>query len=118
MTRQTFHIGTLLIIATAAAIATVPNRDARTQPRDEGRRHPATYCRTCERTPAGRIKRNTAARNQFRLEEPSPATGSTSGPCPGYVVDHIRALKRGGEDTPANMQWQTTAQARAKDRAE
>jgi hypothetical protein len=31
------------------------------------------------------------------------------------VVDHVVALKRGGEDAPANMQWQTIADAKAKD---
>ena len=37
---------------------------------------------------------------------------------PGYVVDHIVPLKRGGADTPANMQWQTEAAAKAKDKWE
>jgi hypothetical protein len=34
------------------------------------------------------------------------------------VVDHIKALKRGGADDPSNMQWQTKAEAKAKDRIE
>lgn len=33
-----------------------------------------------------------------------PATGKSSGACPGYVVDHIKALKRGGADEPSNIQ--------------
>ena len=37
---------------------------------------------------------------------------------PGYVVDHIIALKRGGADSPSNMQWQTKAEAAAKDKWE
>ena len=37
---------------------------------------------------------------------------------PGYVVDHIVPLKRGGADTPANMQWQTIAEGKAKDKIE
>jgi hypothetical protein len=37
---------------------------------------------------------------------------------PGYVVDHIIALKRGGADDPSNMQWQTIAEGKAKDKLE
>jgi 5-methylcytosine-specific restriction endonuclease McrA len=39
--------------------------------------------------------------------------GKTAGACPGYVVDHIVPLKRGGADSPENMQWLTVAEARA-----
>jgi hypothetical protein len=49
---------------------------------------------------------------------PCPSTGKTNGACKGYVVDHIVPLKRGGADSPANMQWQTTAAAKAKDKIE
>jgi hypothetical protein len=37
---------------------------------------------------------------------------------PGYVVDHIIPLKRGGADAPWNMQWQTIAAGKAKDATE
>ena len=37
---------------------------------------------------------------------------------PGYVVDHITPLAKGGKDVPSNMQWQTIAEARAKDKVE
>jgi hypothetical protein len=37
---------------------------------------------------------------------------------PGYVVDHIIPLKRGGCDSSDNMQWQTTKDAKEKDRWE
>jgi hypothetical protein len=33
-------------------------------------------------------------------------------------VDHVVPLKRGGSDSPPNMQWQTAADAKAKDRVE
>jgi hypothetical protein len=35
-----------------------------------------------------------------------------------FVIDYIKALKRGGSDIPANMEWQTIAAARAKDKVE
>jgi hypothetical protein len=34
------------------------------------------------------------------------------------VIDHVRPLACGGRDEPDNMQWQTRAAARAKDRVE
>jgi hypothetical protein len=34
------------------------------------------------------------------------------------VIDHVRALACGGADSPDNMQWQTTAAAKAKDKVE
>jgi hypothetical protein len=49
---------------------------------------------------------------------PVPIQRSAEGACPGYVIDQIRALKHGGTDTPDNMQWQTRAEAKAKDRTE
>jgi hypothetical protein len=54
----------------------------------------------------------------FRLAEPCPANGLTRGTCPGYVIDHVVALVCGGPDEASNMQWQTTAEAKAKDRWE
>jgi hypothetical protein len=96
-----------------AALASTP----RSLPRDEGRPH-ANYCQECPRTRSGRIRRSTAARRAFRRLNPCPATGSTIGPCPGYIIDHVIPLKRGGLDIPDNMQWQTAAEARAKDRRE
>jgi len=44
--------------------------------------------------------------------------GEKWGACPGYVVDHIIALKHGGPDVPSNMQRQTTADTKAKDKIE
>jgi len=75
-------------------------------------------CRTCERDDRGRIARSRAARTQFRSDNPCPATGETKGPCPGYVIDHIKPLACGGTDEPENMQWQTKSAAHAKDKWE
>jgi hypothetical protein len=34
------------------------------------------------------------------------------------VIDRVVPLKRGGPDAPGNMQWQTKAAAKAKDKVE
>jgi hypothetical protein len=47
-----------------------------------------------------------------------PSTGRTKGACPGNVKDHIKALDCGGADAVHNLQWQTTADAKAKDKWE
>ena len=54
----------------------------------------------------------------FKLSHPCPATGLPRGACPGWIVDHVIALACGGPDDPANMQWQTVPEAKAKDRWE
>ena len=66
----------------------------------------------------GRLMRSKAALRSFECENPCPSTGSSEGPCPGYVIDHIQPLKEGGPDLPSNMQWQTVEDAKAKDKVE
>lgn len=66
----------------------------------------------------GRIERSLAAKNEFKRENPCPSTGKGFGSCPGYIIDHVVPLKRGGADAPANMQWQTIEAAKAKDKVE
>ena len=60
----------------------------------------------------------TQARDAFERSHPCPATGRTSGPCRGHVVDHIQPLACGGADAPGNMQWQTKAEGKSKDKWE
>lgn len=62
--------------------------------------------------------RSPATRAAFVKANPCPATGQPRGACPGYVVDHIHPLCAGGLDHPSNMQWQTVADAKIKDREE
>jgi hypothetical protein len=62
--------------------------------------------------------RSASVMREFQLTHPCPATGRTSGACPGYVKDHVQPLACGGPDAPSNMQWQTRADAKAKDRWE
>ena len=55
---------------------------------------------------------------EFQREHPCPSTGKTSGACPGYRKDHIVPLGCRGPDAVSNLQWQTVAAAKAKDRWE
>jgi hypothetical protein len=66
----------------------------------------------------GRIARSQTAKREFERANPCPSTRKRSGACAGYVIDHIIPLSCGGADAPANMQWQTVADAKAKDRWE
>jgi hypothetical protein len=78
----------------------------------------ANKCTSCARNENGRIARSNTAKSEFQREQPCPSTGKTSGACPGYVKDHVKPLACGGKDSPTNMQWQTTAAGKAKDKTE
>lgn len=67
---------------------------------------------SAQRDSRGHIKRSSSARHQFMKESGYPDGR------PGYVIDHVVPLKRGGPDTPSNMQWQTKEDAKAKDKWE
>jgi hypothetical protein len=95
-----------IIALTLAAALLSPAANARS-----GGGH-SSYCTSCARDSHGHIARNPHARQEFMHE-----TGYPRGR-PGYVVDHIVPLKRGGADAPSNMQWQTKEDARAKDKWE
>jgi hypothetical protein len=80
--------------------------------------HRSTYSGKRNHTGSRTPKRSRAARADFQRQHPCPATGKSSGACPGYVVDHVQPLACGGADAPSNMQWQTTAEGKAKDKWE
>jgi len=64
------------------------------------------------RNSRGRIQRSEKAKEDFMRQ-----TGHPRG-WPGHVVDHRVPLACGGADAPSNMQWQTTEEAKAKDKVE
>ncbi len=66
------------------------------------------------------VHRSAAVRRAFQRAHPCPATGRTTGACPGYVVDHIVPLCHTGQagDRTDNMQWQEAHEAQRKDRWE
>ena len=66
----------------------------------------------------GRITCSAETKHACKKSHPCPSTGKPKGACPGYVIDHIQALKHGGRDAPDNMQWQTVQKAKIKDRME
>jgi hypothetical protein len=51
----------------------------------------------------------------FQRAHPCPATGKTTGACPGWIKDHKWPLCAGGPDAVDNLQWQTVEEAKKKD---
>jgi hypothetical protein len=115
----------VLILVAAPVFARSANRSISSHPRitvtrsrSIGAHTHSTKCASCARDNHGKIKRSPTAKRDFQRSNPCPSTGRTAGACPGYVIDHQVALKRGGADEPGNMQWQSRTAARAKDRVE
>jgi hypothetical protein len=86
-----------------------PKKPSASKPRRQSSTKPAVSVARDER---GRIQRSAAARHAFARQ-----TGFPKGR-PGYVIDHIVPLACGGPDAPSNMQWQTVADAKLKDKSE
>lgn len=59
-----------------------------------------------------RIHRSRQAKHDFLVQSGYPHGRK------GYVVDHIVPLACGGADAPSNMQWQTIAEGKTKDKLE
>lgn len=120
----------LLSAALAAALLASPGAFARRSHHSSASHHSSSSHHSARHSHAsraypgvkrdahGRIARDPHAKEAFRKTHPCPATGKTYGPCRGWTVDHTQALKHGGADAPYNMQWQTNAAAKAKDKWE
>ena len=72
---------------------------------------PSAVC-VPKRDSDGRISRSGSVRREFLRR-----TGYPSGR-PGYIIDHIVPLCACGKDAVENLQWQTVAEAREKDKRE
>ncbi len=96
----------------AAARARKSAAPPHTKPAPAHRTPPASPTAPVARDERGRIQRSEAARHAFARQ-----TGYPNGR-PGYVIDHIKPLACGGADAPSNMQWQTAAAAKMKDKVE
>jgi hypothetical protein len=104
-------LGALLAFAPESAFARSYSARSRDEVRTEHSRSYRHY---------GTRKRDPAQRSKFVHRHPCPG-GPDAGSvrrCHGFIVDHIIPLKRGGSDRPSNMQWQTRAEAKAKDKWE
>jgi hypothetical protein len=55
---------------------------------------------------------------EYRAANPCPATGLTTGACPGWAVDHRWPLCAGGKDAVDNLGWMADADKLKKDRFE
>jgi hypothetical protein len=89
---------TLISIACIIALATMPTLSGAT-------------C-TIKAAPNGGVCRSSCVKHQFDVLNGYPNGRK------GYVVDHVCELKKGGLDNVKNMQYQTIADGKAKDRIE
>ena len=101
---------------TRATTRSSPKRTAAVKttaaPKTSTTRKKSAAATTQPRDAKGRFVRSAEAKRAFERQ-----TGYPHGRG-GYVVDHIVPLACGGADAPSNMQWQTVAAAKAKDRVE
>jgi len=62
-------------------------------------------------------QRDPAVRKDFQRTHPCPSNHETSGPCPGWVVDHIVPLCAGGADREHAVAVEARGQGKGQARA-
>jgi len=63
------------------------------------------YCGAPERDENGTIIRSSKVIYNFRKLHPCPSTGSFTGACPNWAINHVIPLACGGCDEVSNMMW-------------
>lgn len=70
---------------------------------------PLKETRYCAEQPArdagGKIARRADVLREFKRLYPCPSTGRSTGPCPGWNIDHTIPLACGGCDSIPNLSW-------------
>jgi hypothetical protein len=62
-------------------------------------------CGEPARDAKGTIIRRADVLYAYRKAHPCPVTGKTTGACPGWSMDHIVPLAKGGCDMVSNLAW-------------
>lgn len=62
-------------------------------------------CGEPARNASGQIIRRSDVLRAFKQIHPCPATGFSTGACPGWSIDHILPLACHGCDEVGNLQW-------------
>lgn len=63
------------------------------------------YCGVPKRDATGAIVRSSKVLGAYRRLHVCPATGLSTGACPGWALDHVWPLDKGGCDAAFNLQW-------------
>lgn len=85
-------IATLFAILTSTAAPSSPLDDHR-------------ICGEPPRDDHGRIVRRADVLAAYKHQHPCPATGRSTGACPGWSVNHVIPMAAGGCDAVDNLQW-------------
>lgn len=67
------------------------------------------HCGPPERNADGTIKRRRDVLRAYKKLYPCPATGLSTGVCPGWSINHVIPLASGGCDAVYNLDWMPDA---------
>ena len=62
-------------------------------------------CGKPQRNKDGTIKRRSDVLTAYKKLHPCPVTGKTTGACPGWAINHVIPLAKGGCDSVVNLNW-------------